>query len=165
MNYLAEKDVVHFDLVDENILTDENFNIKISDFGLARIISEIELDDIKTTPKRDYILPIDFCDTFTQWKYVDVWAFGLLALRIFSFKNIYKTLNREIWDYKEHEKLVKFSKRQGKIFQDLTEQEKEYLLKAFATSDEYEEYKLEKIRYDFIKSKSCSRFFIENLNG
>ena len=36
LNYLHKSKVVHRDIKSHNILLDENFNVKICDFGLAR---------------------------------------------------------------------------------------------------------------------------------
>lgn len=36
INYLAEMGITHRDLKPENILFDSHFNLKVSDFGLAR---------------------------------------------------------------------------------------------------------------------------------
>jgi 3-phosphoinositide dependent protein kinase-1 len=46
LEYCHKKKVVHRDLKPENILLDENFHIKLTDFGTARI-----LDEVTTTNK------------------------------------------------------------------------------------------------------------------
>ena len=40
LEYCHRKKVVHRDLKPENILLDENFHIKLTDFGTARILDE-----------------------------------------------------------------------------------------------------------------------------
>ena len=44
MKYLHSKDIIHRDLAARNILVTDKIHMKISDFGLARILS----------PERDY---------------------------------------------------------------------------------------------------------------
>jgi serine/threonine protein kinase len=39
MAYLHEKNVLHCDLKSSNLLIDENWNVKLCDFGLSRINS------------------------------------------------------------------------------------------------------------------------------
>jgi serine/threonine protein kinase len=40
MAYLHEKDVLHCDLKSSNLLIDENWNVKLCDFGLSRITTK-----------------------------------------------------------------------------------------------------------------------------
>ena len=56
MQFMQEKGVMHRDLKPQNIMLDENFNVKVIDFGDARKVDEpldedeeepVELDDDK----------------------------------------------------------------------------------------------------------------------
>jgi serine/threonine protein kinase len=42
MNYLHGRKVLHCDLKSSNILIDQNWNIKLCDFGLSRVKSKID---------------------------------------------------------------------------------------------------------------------------
>lgn len=73
--------IIHFDIKPHNILLDENFNAKVSDFGLSTLINRDEsqiLTTMRGTP--GYLAP--------EWKElrvtvkVDVYSFGIVLLEI-----------------------------------------------------------------------------------
>ena len=46
INYLHEQNVIHGDIKAANMLTDQNANIKLSDFGASKIVDGLhDLDD------------------------------------------------------------------------------------------------------------------------
>ena len=46
LKVMHAKKIFHRDLKPENLLFDDAFNLKISDFGMATVIDEPELDDL-----------------------------------------------------------------------------------------------------------------------
>ena len=108
VNYLHSKGVIHRDIKTDNILLDEKYNIKISDFGASALYkgnNEIEYeyedkDEDKDKQKKDEML---FCGNTTigrldslspemkkREKYdykVDIYNLGLTMLCIMSYEN------------------------------------------------------------------------------
>lgn len=67
MSYLEEMNSVHRDLRAANILVDQDYSVKVSDFGLAKIIS----DDSHADPsKKNLLSRLSLCNGFMKPKYL-----------------------------------------------------------------------------------------------
>ncbi|XP_040373014.1 protein SUPPRESSOR OF NPR1-1 CONSTITUTIVE 4 [Rosa chinensis] len=91
--------ILHFDIKPHNILLDENFNSKISDFGLARFYPR-DQNTISVTAARGtrgYIAPEMYYRTIGGVSYkADVYSFGMLLMEIAGRR---KNLNPDVDDY------------------------------------------------------------------
>ncbi|XP_035543558.1 rust resistance kinase Lr10-like, partial [Juglans regia] len=77
----CDQRILHFDIKPHNILLDQNFNPKISDFGLAKLCSKDQSAVSMTTARgtMGYIAPEVFSRDFGNVTYkVDVYSFGML---------------------------------------------------------------------------------------
>lgn len=85
LTYLHEEctnQIIHCDIKPQNILLDEYYNARISDFGLAKLLvlnQSRTLTDIRGT--KGYVAPEWFRNTQVTAK-VDVYSFGVLLLEI-----------------------------------------------------------------------------------
>ncbi|XP_019167821.1 PREDICTED: G-type lectin S-receptor-like serine/threonine-protein kinase SD2-5 [Ipomoea nil] len=76
--------IIHFDIKPQNILLDENFNAKIADFGLAKLMTRDQsqvLTVLKGTP--GYLAPELFKGTNISEK-IDVYSFGIVMIETIS---------------------------------------------------------------------------------
>ncbi|KAL6321106.1 hypothetical protein AAG906_012878 [Vitis piasezkii] len=81
----CDQRILHFDIKPHNILLDQNFNPKISDFGLAKLCSK-EQSVVSMTAARGtmgYIAPEVLSRNFGNVSYKsDVYSFGMLLLEM-----------------------------------------------------------------------------------
>ncbi|GLJ35768.1 hypothetical protein SUGI_0718280 [Cryptomeria japonica] len=88
LSYLHEdcrERIIHFDIKPQNILLDENFNAKVSDFGLEKLINREQSEVItmlRGTP--GYMAPKLLGMHFTEK--ADVYSFGVMVVEIVSGK-------------------------------------------------------------------------------
>ncbi|XP_050271318.1 G-type lectin S-receptor-like serine/threonine-protein kinase SD2-5 [Quercus robur] len=84
LTYLHEgcrQKIVHLDIKPHNILLDENFNAKVSDFGLSKLVNHDQSQVVTTmrgTP--GYMAPEWLSSVITEK--VDVYSFGVVLLEI-----------------------------------------------------------------------------------
>lgn len=104
--------ILHCDIKPENILLDENYNARISDFGLARLLN---LNDhrhrslITVRGTRGYLCP-EWIANLPITSKADVYSYGMVLLEIVSgrrnFEVSHESSNRRfsLWAYEEFEK-------------------------------------------------------------
>ncbi|KAF3947901.1 hypothetical protein ACB098_12G039500 [Castanea mollissima] len=81
----CDQRILHFDIKPHNILLDQNFNPKISDFGLAKLCAKDQSVVSMTTARgtMGYIAPEVFSRNFGSVSYKsDVYSFGILLLEM-----------------------------------------------------------------------------------
>lgn len=122
IDYCHYKNIVHRDIKLENILLDENHNIKIIDFGFSIIIPNYKkLNIFCGTPS--YMAPEIVNKIMYSGNSADVWALGILLYVMlngkFPFKGFVKTLYL-LFINKKKEMMIKIflarSLRENSIF-------------------------------------------------
>ncbi|XP_058750152.1 rust resistance kinase Lr10-like [Vicia villosa] len=87
----CDKRILHFDIKPHNVLLDDNFTPKISDFGLAKLCSK-EKSIVSMTTARGtlgYIAPEVFSRNFGNVSYKsDVYSFGMVLLEMVGGRKI-----------------------------------------------------------------------------
>ncbi|KAK4772045.1 hypothetical protein SAY86_013820 [Trapa natans] len=104
--------IIHCDIKPENILLDENFNAKVSDFGLAKLINPKDqryrtLKSVRGT--RGYLAPEWLANLLITSK-SDVYSYGMVLLEIVSGKRNFDVSSEtnqkkfSVWAYEEFDK-------------------------------------------------------------
>jgi len=133
LHHGCEMKILHFDIKPHNILLDENFTPKVSDFGLAKLYP-IENSIVTMTAARGtigYMAPELFYKNIGGVSYkADVYSFGMLLMEMASKR---KNLNAQA----EHSSQLYFPlwiydqfRQEGEIeIEDVTEEEKKIVKK------------------------------------
>ncbi|XVF78927.1 hypothetical protein PTKIN_Ptkin14bG0177600 [Pterospermum kingtungense] len=111
--------ILHLDIKPHNILLDENFCPKISDFGLAKLCERKEsiLSVISARGTIGYIAPELFCRNFGGVSYKsDVYSYGMMVLEMVGAKeNVHSAgsltseMNFPLWIYEQLQKEADFN--------------------------------------------------------
>ncbi|XP_062120158.1 rust resistance kinase Lr10-like isoform X2 [Humulus lupulus] len=87
----CDQRILHFDIKPQNVLLDDNFTPKISDFGLAKLCSKDQSIVSITTARgtMGYIAPEVFSRNFGMISYKsDIYSFGIMLLEMVGGKKI-----------------------------------------------------------------------------
>ncbi|XP_070681292.1 rust resistance kinase Lr10-like isoform X2 [Malus domestica] len=108
----CDMQILHFDIKPHNILLDENFNPKISDFGLAKLYP-VDNSIVTLTAARGtigYIAPELFYKNIGGVSYkADVYSFGMLLMEMASRRKNFSTVAEQssqhyfpLWAYDQY---------------------------------------------------------------
>ncbi|KAK7279740.1 hypothetical protein RJT34_24797 [Clitoria ternatea] len=104
--------IVHCDVKPENILLDDSYNAKVSDFGLAKLLSTVDNRHLTWTSvrgTRGYLAP-EWLANLPITSKSDVYSYGMVLLEIVSGKRNFEVSEEtsrkkfSIWAYEEFEK-------------------------------------------------------------
>ncbi|PKI32200.1 hypothetical protein CRG98_047409 [Punica granatum] len=84
--YLHESDVIHRDVKTNNILLDNNFRVKVADFGLSRLFPN-DVTHVSTAPQGTpgYVDP-EYYQCYQLTDKSDVYSFGVVLCELISSK-------------------------------------------------------------------------------
>lgn len=76
--------IVHYNIKPSNILVDENFNAKISDFGISRLLRKLDKHVVSNRFQSalGYVAPELACQSLRVNEKCDIYGFGILILEL-----------------------------------------------------------------------------------
>ncbi|XP_074279059.1 LEAF RUST 10 DISEASE-RESISTANCE LOCUS RECEPTOR-LIKE PROTEIN KINASE-like 1.4 [Silene latifolia] len=86
LSFLHENDVIHRDVKTTNILLDNNFRVKVADFGLSRLFPN-DVTHVSTAPQGTpgYVDP-EYYQCYHLTEKSDVYSFGVVIMELISSK-------------------------------------------------------------------------------
>jgi len=98
MDHLHKQGVIHRDIAARNILLTASMDVKVSDFGMSRVVNSDEIDNQQKTtstigPLR-WMAPEYMFDRIYSTK-SDVWSFGVVIYEVTMRKVPYESLTNE----------------------------------------------------------------------
>ncbi|KAH9610445.1 hypothetical protein KSS87_000129 [Heliosperma pusillum] len=86
LSFLHENDVIHRDVKTTNILLDNNFRVKVADFGLSRLFPN-DVTHVSTAPQGTpgYVDP-EYYQCYHLTEKSDVYSFGVVLMELISSK-------------------------------------------------------------------------------
>ncbi|KAK9700197.1 hypothetical protein RND81_08G222900 [Saponaria officinalis] len=86
LSFLHENDVIHRDVKTNNILLDNNFRVKVADFGLSRLFPN-DVTHVSTAPQGTpgYVDP-EYYQCYHLTEKSDVFSFGVVLMELISSK-------------------------------------------------------------------------------
>ncbi|KHN20765.1 Putative serine/threonine-protein kinase [Glycine soja] len=84
LKFLHQKDIIHRDVKTNNILLDNNFCVKVADFGLSRLFPD-HVTHVSTAPQGTpgYVDP-EYHQCYQLTKQSDVYSFGVVLVELIS---------------------------------------------------------------------------------
>ena len=77
-----EQSVLHRDIKSSNIMLDSNFNAKLGDLGLARLVDHVKGSTTTNLPGTKGYIALEYFTTSKATKKSNVYSFGIVALEI-----------------------------------------------------------------------------------
>jgi serine/threonine protein kinase len=86
MKYLHGRNITHCDMKSSNILLDENFTVKISDFGLSRMVNILNISETKGKFGTTHWMPPEIMKAKKYEEASDVFSYGMIVWEMMTGK-------------------------------------------------------------------------------
>jgi serine/threonine protein kinase len=118
LEYLHKNNMIYRDLKPENILLDANGHIKLTDFGLSKLLNSSNEKAFTICGTTQYIAPEVFINKGYD-KMVDWWSLGCLIYEMFVGKFAFNIKNRTKFSLELYNKKLKFPRHMDEDAEDL----------------------------------------------